>query len=232
MATVTQILDYGIRKARLQATGTERTNLLIDLNDVYQRAVEETGCYIGSISWSLTSGTGQYTFGTSPTTTSDISQLLTLRVTSGGTTVPLVPKAEEWIRERQQGIGSTTGDPRYYATLGMTGILFDPTPGSGVTVAGSYVKEAPTLVESAPGAGEESTPTAFKKPYHYKILGNGATALAFEFLQDQASADRYWAKCDQGIAELGVAVEQYGGLGGAALETLGEIEVQRYRDAY
>lgn len=182
MATVAQIVDRvcALTGYDTTASSTERVFVLSACNDAYQQAVERSECYAGTFSKSLTSGTAEYAWGTAPVDVTDVLRILDLWVTdSAGSVVRLRPLTDTAVRELEQG-SNTSGTTQYYSFPAPNRVNFYPTPGTGVTLAGVYVKNPPELVESAAGAGQETTPTAMPARFHHSVIGQLAAAICFE----------------------------------------------------
>jgi hypothetical protein len=104
--------------------------------------------------------------------------------------------------------------------------MFWPTPGSGVTVNGSYEAYPKTLVESNPTTGEESTPTAFPAEFHENILYHGAVVRCMEYDNRNGGDAEYHAGAyDRALAELSEFVNQVGGVEGASVTDLPTVPV-------
>jgi hypothetical protein len=227
MATVSALADRVAAVTGLADTGTDRSQVLEYLNQAYQLSVMEAGGYAGSFSKSLTAGTGDYTFGTAPMDVTDLLELRNLWVTDSAVTLRRMQRVSEreLMALRQSDVSQAT--PLYFAVRGTTELLLYPEPGTGTTLEGSYLKAAPTLVESGPAAGEESTPTAFPAPFHFEVLANKATALAMEFENRFEEAAQY----DQ---RFGAAMERLmawvGRFGGPVLESVDYLGYEGPRD--
>lgn len=212
MATVTALVDR-IQSLTGLSGSTEEAFVVTALNQAYEQSCAEAGIVIaGTGSAALTSGTDDYTLGTTPFNTTGFVEFRSLWLTGGGTPLELLErKTEDEIRTARQAVSSTTADPYWYAVSGESLLMLYPTPGAGLTLKFSFVKTPNVLIESAPGAGEESTPTAFDSAYHYSVLCNKALEICFEYKRDAGMADRYAQKYAQGLAELTAHVGRVGG---------------------
>jgi hypothetical protein len=197
MSTVTALADRVCAVSGLATTSTDRTKVLEYLNEAYQTTVMEAGGYIGTFSKSLTSGTADYTIGTAPLDVTDLLEIRALWVTdSSAMDRPLRQIPEFEMNQLRQATTVPSALPLYYAMRGTSGLLLYPTPGTGTTLEGSYLKSPLTLVESSPVAGtSESTPTAFPAAFHFPVLANKAISLALEYdnrFEEAANYDAKW----------------------------------------
>ena len=89
-----------------------------------------------------------------------------------------------------------------------------------------YLDEVPTLVESAPAAGQESTPSKVPALFHWDVLLNG---MVIELLnKDQRlSEGQFWEeRYAKGLARF---VEYIGQMGGEANRAYMSKTLRRYR---
>jgi len=183
------------------------------MNAGYKEAVLETGCLVGLLSpVTLTSGTNDYQVSAAPISLTDIMRFKELYVNGGGAiNLPLkaVDPARILGRRRSGGAGAISGAPVEYSTEGLNLLMFWPTPSSGVTLAGYYVKRPPTLVASAPGAGEEATPTAFGSEFHEAIIENYALYRAFTYRGMGKRAQDHFTLYQAAIQRLIGQVEEF-----------------------
>lgn len=204
MATVTNLADRVCRLTGLQSTGSERTLVLEFLNDAYREAVERSECYPV-----LSSAISVAADDNETTVTSDIANVnrilnVYLSNYSGYGTLALKPISRRRLIAEQDKLSSYSGIPQYYhlrrtgSTLEMA--LF-PRPESTASMYIEYYSNPPTLVESAPGAGEESTPTAIPTQFHYRVIAAGAIAMALDSDQRKDSG-MWWERFDKGIYDL------------------------------
>jgi hypothetical protein len=230
MPTVTALADLICQTTGLNTSGAERTIVIAGMNAAYGEAVRRSGCYRKPLTAaSLTSGTADYTFGTSPLTDTDVVKLRWLTITGGGaTTTRLDAKSEGEILQLRSN-SSSTGTSRYFCVVYPTLMLY-PTPGSGVTLNGSYEAAPKTLVESAPGAGEESTPTAFPADFHTRILFHGGVMRALEFDSGTGDASYHRERFEEGVGMLSEFANEFGGVEGAGV--LGDDSIVWSRDSY
>lgn len=219
MATVTQIVDRvcALTGYDTTASSTERVFVLSACNDAYQQAVERSECYVGTFSKSLTSGTGEYAWGTAPVDVTDVLRILELWCTnsSGGVT-RLRQLTDSAVRELEQGSGAS-GNPQWYSFPAPNRINLFPTPGTGITLAGVYVKVPNELVESGAGAGQETTPSAMPSRFHHAIIGQLAAAICFERDNRFDDAGYHRALADREFERLTQWVNEFGGVQGAPL---------------
>jgi hypothetical protein len=197
MPTVTALADRVCHVTGLATTSTDRTKVLTYLNQAYAYSALEAGNYTSTFSKSLTADDGDYTIGTAPLDVTDIVELRRLWVTDGAVTDrPLRQISEAELLSLRQASTVPSSTPLYYAVRGTRELLLYPNPTSGTTLEGSYLASAPTLVESGPGAGEESTPTAIPAAFHYDVIANKAISLALEYdnrFEEAAGFDAKWA---------------------------------------
>lgn len=185
------------------SAGTERTLVLNAAQDAYHRAVEESGCWTGTFSWSLTAGTADYTLGTAPISTTDILRIKHMWLTDGSVTNrPVKVATEEEIRHLRHG-SSVQGSSYRYAIQNPLLFLY-PTPGTGVTLAGTYVKEPTALADNS------TAPTAFPARFHYDVIVNGATALVMEYKR-QPEARNYHEQFEKAVSRLTRWAEELAG---------------------
>lgn len=218
MATVTQIADYvcGATGLSTTANSSERNMVLRFLDDANAQAVDDSSCYAGTFSKSLTSGTARYTIGTSPLDVTDILRLRTLTVSdSGGTSRPLIAVTEDDLRAMKHS-STTTGHVTYYTMLAPNIIEFYPTPGDSTTLDGTYVASPLALVESGAVSGtSETTPSSMPARFHYDVIGNLGIALALEWDNRFEDAGYYRNLYAAGIAKLNAWVNRFDGNIGA-----------------
>lgn len=211
MPTTTEIADRVCQVTGLSTTGTDRTQVLSYLNQAYAQAVMESGGYTSTFSKTLTADDGDYTIGTAPLDVTDMLELRQLWITDSAVTLRRVARVPEHeLMSLRQGTTSSS-TPLYYAVRGTQELLLFPYPTSGTTLVGSYLKSAPTLVESGATAGQEATPTAFPSPFHFDVIGNRAIALAMEFDNRFEEAAQYEARWDAAMGRLLAWVNRFGG---------------------
>jgi hypothetical protein len=229
MATVTALADRVCAVSGLASTSTDRTKVLEYLNEAYQTTVLEAGGYIGTFSKSLTSGTADYTIGTAPLDVSDLSEIRALWISDGSTTDrPLKRIPEYEMVQLRQATAVPSSLPLYYAMRGTAGLLLYPTPGTGTTLKGSYLKAPLVLVESSPVAGtSESTPTAFPAAFHYPALASKAIQLALEYDNRFEEAANYEAKWGNAMERLMAWTTR---MGGPTISTVADLGYEGPRD--
>lgn len=211
MPTVTQLADRVSHVSGLGTSGTDRTKILSYLNQAYGYSVLEAANYTSTFSKSLTADDGDYTIGTAPLDVTDIVELRSLWITDAASATRVLRQVSEAeiLRLRQGSASSST--PLFYAIRGTRELLLYPAPSTGHTLLGSYLASPPELVEAAPGAGQESTPTAIPAAFHYDVISNKAIALAFEYdnrLEEAAAFDAKWATALERLITL---VSRFGG---------------------
>lgn len=210
MATVTSLCDRVCQVTGLSETGSDRSQVLGYLNQAYAYTVLEAGNYTSTFSVALTSGTDDYTLA--DLGISNALEIRNLWITDSSVTArPLSQVSEQQIISLRQGQASQS-TPLMYAMRGTQQVLLFPKPGSGVTLAGSYLAEPLTLVESGAVSGtSEATPTAIPSPFHYDVLANKATALAMEYDNRFEEAANYDAKWGVAMERLLAWVNRFGG---------------------
>lgn len=212
MATVTSLADRVCSVSGLSETGTDRALVLGYLNQAYGMTTLEAGAYTSTFSKTLTADDGDYTIGTAPLDVTDIVEIRSLWVSDSAVTDrPLRQVPEREILQLRQATSVPSSTPLFYALRGTREVLLYPNPASGTTLEGSYLAGAPTLVESAPGTGEESTPTAIPSAFHYDVISNRAIALALEYDNRFDDASVYDAKWGAAMDRLLAWVARFGG---------------------
>jgi hypothetical protein len=212
VATVTNLADRVCAVTGLATTSTDRAKVVDYLNEAYAYSSLEAGNYTATFSKSLTADDGDYTIGTAPLDVTDIVELRRLWVSDSALTDrPLQQISEAELVQLRQATSVPSATPLFYAVRGTRELLLYPNPTSGTTLEGSYIASPPTLVESAPGAGQESTPTAIPAAFHYPVLANKAISLALEFDNRFEEAASYEAKWGAAMERLLAWVSRYGG---------------------
>lgn len=189
MATVGNLLDYIAERSGQSKTAAsaDRTQHLVALNDANNQLVERTGVYHSSFSKSLTSGTGDYTIGTSPLDVSGVNRIVDLWVTQG---------AGQRVQSKVVSVGmlgglrqaNTSSGHTVYIAVAYPKVFLWPAPADGYTLNGIFESAPLPLVESGATPGtNESTPTAIPAPFHYSALGNLATAITLEYARRDGS---------------------------------------------
>lgn len=209
MATVTALADRVCQNTGLLTTGTERALVIAALNNAYQRAVAESLCYRDSSTETLVSGQSSYDLSSDFSLT-DILQIVSVRVSGVISNQPLRAVSDAQLRVLAQG-DNATGTPVYFTTQGINKISVWPTPGSADSMVIDYVKSPPTLVESTPGAGEETTPSAVPARFHWDVLCSGAIVEALDKDQRGGDSDRWRARFEMGLAGLMDHVTRFAG---------------------
>ena len=218
MATVTEILDRGSRITGLRSTGTERVLALQALQNAYRRAMLESECDPQYVSYTVPASADSYTLATILGVT-PVRLLHVSMGTAGGRMNLDQVSMQELLdyRETQDAVGI----PCMYATLGFDRIAFYPNPSAGDVIRIWYLADTPTLIESAPGAGQESTPSKVPVAFHWDVLMAG---MVLELLdKDQRSEDVvFWTqRFERGIARLMEHIGQMGGEANRAYVSLG-----------
>jgi hypothetical protein len=106
--------------------------------------------------------------------------------------------------ELKDRVNDPVGVPKFYSVVrsgATTTLHLYPSIDSAATMYVDYYAVPPTLVESGPGAGEESTPTAFPTQFHYRILASAGIAMGLETDQRKDSGP-WWDRFEKGIADL------------------------------
>ena len=221
MPSVAQLADRVCAVTGLSDTGSDRAQVVGYLDQAYATSVMEAGGYAGAFSSALTQGVADYTFGTAPLDVTDLLELRNLWISDGTVSrrrVARIPE-HELMSLRQGDVPSAT--PLFYAVRGTTGLLLYPAPASGTTLAGSYLKAAPELVESAASMGQETTPSAIPSPFHHDVIGNKAMSLAMEFENRFEEAANYDAKWSVAMERLLAWVSRFGGATTESVDYLG-----------
>lgn len=204
MATVTNLADRVCRLTGLQNTGTERTLVLEYLNDAYREAVDRSECYPKtSSSISVSADATTVTLSSSIT---DLNKILNVYLSgyNGFTSLKLQPVSHRHMLDERDRTNSLSGIPRIYSIVqsgSTTTMHLHPAPDAAATMYVDYYGSPSTLVESAPGAGEESTPTAVPTQFHYRVIASGAIAMALETDQRKDSGP-WWDRFEKGVADL------------------------------
>lgn len=148
-------------------------------------AVEYAGSTSESDSTTLAAASDDYSIGTD-LTISDCLRIRSVSCTGGGLTHRLKVVSPNQIIEWREATPSG-GPAQYFALEGLDKIMLYPRPSVGDVLTVRYVELPPTLVESGPTAGQESTPTKVPARWHQRVLLNG---LVYKCLQrDQRSED-------------------------------------------
>jgi hypothetical protein len=228
MPTTTALSDRVCQVTGLAETGTDRTQVLGYLNQAYATSVMEAGAYTSTFSTTLTENVDDYTFGIAPLGVTNLLELRHLWVDDAAlSNRPLVrvPEYEIQAMRQAQTVSST---PLYYAVRGNQQLLLFPAPMAGTTLSGVYLATPPTLVESAPDTGEETTPSAIPAVFHWDVLANKAISLAMEFdnrFEESAMFDQKWA----------LGMERYlayvGRFGGPSIHSIGDLSYDGPRSA-
>lgn len=227
MPTVTLLADRVSAVSGLSTTGTDRAKILSYLNQAYAYSALEAMNYISSFSKSLTSGTADYTIGTAPLDVTDIVELRSLWITDAASQPRILRQISEAEMLRLRQGSQPTGTPLFYAMRGSRQLLLFPTPGASMTLLGSYLANAPELVESAPAAGQEATPTAFPSAFHYDVIANKAISLALEYDNRMEEAAAFDAKWSTALERLITWSSRFGG---PNLSSVAEIGYNGPRD--
>lgn len=210
MATVTQLLDRASQITGLRATGTERIIALQALQNAYRRAMLDSECDPQLSSYTFVASSDSYSLATVCAAT-PVRLLHVSMGTSGGRMNLEQAGMQELLdyREAQEAVGI----PCMYATIGFDRIAFYPNPSVGDIVRVWYLADTPTLIESAPGAGQESTPSKIPVSFHWDVLLAGCVLEMLD--KDQRSNDvSFWSqRYERGLARL---VEHIGQMGGDA----------------
>lgn len=209
MATVTQLLDRGSQLTGLAASGTERTLALYSLQDVYNEVVEE--CDLNETDASFTFDESKRTWSLSTDMSlSDVYRIKHIRRTTTGLGEYL-EHVDPSVEMGLAGQGLASGIPRKYAVKNFDEIRFWPIPDSGDAIQITYIAAPPTLVESAPGAGEESTPSKVPELFHWSVLLPGMVVQMLD--KDQRSEDAsFWqARYEAGKQALKINRRRFGG---------------------
>lgn len=207
MATVTEILDRVSRKTGTMATGNERADALAALNSVYQRAVLQSECYANETTYTFTASSDSYAVSAIAT---DILLIQNIVHNAGSYYKNLLQKPIGWLKARRNG-SNPGGYPRIYSMLGTNKIAFYPNPNVNDTVDVTYIQVPPTLVESGPSAGEESTPTAIPAVFHDDVLMAGTIVHMLEEDQRSGDADRWAQRYQAGLYALSEYANTFGG---------------------
>lgn len=207
MASVTNILDRASRITGFQATSTERTDALQYLNDRYKEAVFTAEADGETVDYTFTASSDVYDVSAIAT---DIELIQSIRISGNTRDRKLLQKSLGWIDSRRT-TSEAGGYPRFYAMIGSDEITFFPNPRVDDVITVSYLETPPTLVESAPSAGEESTPTAIPASLHRAVLLNGLVADLL--LQDQRieEAEAWERRYEKGVYQLSEWANTRGG---------------------
>lgn len=212
MATVTELLDRACYVSGLRTTGSERTLVKQALNDAYLNVVMDSECYEESATKTVSSSADIYDlssdFSLGPTELLKIKNIVFTQGTQA--LYPLKHVSENEFNEWRNGYGAA-GTPMVYCIIGTNKIGFWPQPGANSSFKIRYVKTPPTLVESAPGAGEEITPSKVFSAFHWNTLLPLTVAQALE--KDQRIQDAmYWrGQYQEGLLKLKMYVDTFGG---------------------
>ncbi len=215
MASVSELVNRVVDITGLDdESGTsERVLALNFINDAYQQAVAESECLQASFTGALTSGTSDYDL-ISDFGLSDVLRIRYVYMTDTNGDRPVMIQMDEGKILDYRGLSTTVNQntPTVYSFPAPNLIRLYPEPNSNVSINISYIKEPLALVEASPGAGEESTPTAFPKRFHYDVLANLAIAMAMEYDQRADEAGYYRTLANSGMDRLVAYVNEFGGV--------------------
>lgn len=156
------------------------------INQAYFRLCRDTLCSVSTFSaQALTSGQAEYVTATA-TGKTDIMRMLNITTSGGGATNhPMrIVSIEELDAYSESSVASGDVTPFIIAFLGLTKFKVFPTPGSSVTISGTYVSRPTAL-----SAGTD-IPSAIPEEYHLAIAYKALeTALSYEGRLDEA---QYW----------------------------------------
>lgn len=208
MATVTQILDRASKVTSLKATGDERTIALQSLQNAYRRAVSDAEIPAVPVSYTFVSAADYYSLSTILGV--EAVKLLHVSLQSGGGRMLLDQTGIQELLDNRN-VQEAVGTPCLYATIGFDRIAFYPNPAVGDIVQIWYVADTPTLVETSPGAGEESTPSKIPTRYHWDVLLAGTVLEMLD--KDQRSDDvKFWMqRYENGIIRMKIDMGEMGG---------------------
>lgn len=211
MASVTALANRVAAVTGLSETGDDRALVLEYLNQAYAYSVLETGAYIATFSKALTTGVADYTIGTAPLDITGVLEFRSLWIDDAAIdNRPLDQVSEAQLLAMRNSV-TIESTPLFYALRGTRQVLLYPAPAEGTTLLGSYLSEPPELVESAPTASQETTPTAIPSPFHFDVIANKATALALEYDNRFEEAAAYDAKWGVALERLLAWVSRFGG---------------------
>lgn len=208
MATVTELLDRASRITGLRNTGSERVVALQALQNAYRRAMLDSECDPQYVSYTVVSGADSYTLATILGATP--VRLLHVSMGSSGGRMNLDQVSMQELldyREAQEAVGI----PCMYATIGFDRIAFYPNPSAGDTLRIWYLADTPTLIESAPGAGQETTPSKIPVAFHWDVLLPGLVLELLDKDQRMEEASFWGNRYEKGIARLQEHIGQMGG---------------------
>lgn len=238
MPSVSDLSDFVMRVASLNTSDTTESTLVLRwLNNAYQRAVGLTGVfsYDSSVSPSANS---DVILKTAYSPASSVTQgVVSVRHVyldysgSGGTGRQLERVSlEELLRLRTSDQVSTYDGPLKFAVRGDGDIELWPATASGNVFTIETDLLPLTLVSSAPGSGQESTPTAIPSMFHYDVLANPAIANAFEYRGLQAQAGYFRGLAQQGLRDLHSWLNEQGSITGPQVKVVRGNAVQTMPD--
>lgn len=208
MATVTELLDRASRITGLRNTGTERTIALQALQNAYRRVVMDAEATPANASYTFVAKSDTYSLATLCGATP--VRLLHVGLQSSGGRMNLEQTSMQELMDYRQ-TENAEGIPCLYATIGFSDIAFYPSPAVGDRLSIWYLADTPTLVESGPAAGQESTPSKVPVAFHWDLLLPG---MVLEMLdKDQRSKDvDFWAgRYERGLQRFQDHIGQMGG---------------------
>lgn len=210
MPTVTDIADYACQLTGLDTTGSDRALILGWVNDANLRATMRARTLSNKATFSLTEGVTEYDI---PTIASDILDLRHVTLTDLGiSNRPLALVDELQMLEWAESSSAYENTPEAYTVVGMNTLMVWPPPNASTSITLRYYASPNELVETSPAAGQETTPTSMRAPFHLSIIGNGAVALAHQYDQRvQGETMAYWQMFDAGVSELDSLRQNFAG---------------------
>lgn len=225
MATVTEILNRAGYITGHRADGIERTLALQSINNAYSRAVMESECKVEFSEGEIIASGDLYNFvfllGNQP------YKLVHVAINESGNPLQQVSFLEMQEERAANPIGS--GTPYMYSTPDWESISFYPNPSPGDIITAYYVPPVPELVETAPAAGQETTPSMIPAQFHWDVLLPG-TVLEMMDKDSRAEEAGIWAqRYTNGVNRMQEWMGQFAGTANRAFVSKGRTGL-RYND--
>lgn len=189
MATFVQLKT----RAKQMAVTSDDTEAGLIVNDVYRDVVVQSQTLCDTTTINLTGGANVTTLNISDL---GMIQYITYRALGQTQSYIIEPSSIEEVI--QLAAVNPSGVVRKYALQGLFDLYLWPTPqttGDELTIY--YAATPKTLVNSAPGPGEETTPSAIPAQWHHLLSVGAAARLADAVGEDLELGIALQAKYDQ-----------------------------------